>query len=52
MNAAVATSVFGVFMVATVALGLLALRGRGGGEAGSPSGPWAAAAWDPSSSGC
>ncbi|MEU2196746.1 sodium:solute symporter family protein [Streptomyces fimicarius] len=31
MNAAVATSVFAVFMVATVALGLLALRGRGGG---------------------
>ncbi|NEB42452.1 sodium:solute symporter family protein [Streptomyces sp. SID14515] len=31
MNAAVATSVFGVFMVATVALGLLALRGRGKG---------------------
>ncbi|MFE7047570.1 sodium:solute symporter [Streptomyces californicus] len=34
MNAAVATSVFGVFMVATVALGLLALRGRGGGGGG------------------
>ncbi|MEU0978283.1 sodium:solute symporter [Streptomyces griseus] len=31
MNAAVATSVFAVFMVATVALGLLALRGRGKG---------------------
>lgn len=30
MNAVVATSVFGVFMVATVALGLLAVRGRGG----------------------
>ena len=29
MNAAVATSVFGAFMVATVALGLLAVRGRG-----------------------
>ncbi|MFC7305316.1 sodium:solute symporter [Streptomyces monticola] len=29
MNAAVATSVFGVFMVVTVALGLLAVRGRG-----------------------
>ncbi|MEE1752335.1 sodium:solute symporter family protein [Streptomyces sp. SP18CS02] len=34
MNAAVATSVFGVFMVATVALGLLAVRGRGGGAGG------------------
>ncbi|MEU3055028.1 sodium:solute symporter family protein [Streptomyces griseus] len=31
MNAVVATSVFAVFMVATVALGLLALRGRGAG---------------------
>ncbi|MFF8555711.1 sodium:solute symporter [Streptomyces sp. NPDC015501] len=31
MNAVVATSVFAAFMVATVALGLLALRGRGGG---------------------
>ncbi|MEU1627301.1 sodium:solute symporter family protein [Streptomyces sp. NPDC020096] len=31
MNAAVATSVFGVFMVLTVALGLLAVRGRGSG---------------------
>lgn len=31
MNAVVATSVFAVFMVATVALGLLALRGRGKG---------------------
>ncbi|MFG2196238.1 sodium:solute symporter [Streptomyces sp. NPDC048639] len=30
-NAAVATSVFGVFMVLTVALGLLAVRGRGAG---------------------
>ncbi|MCI3930917.1 sodium:solute symporter family protein [Streptomyces sp. AN091965] len=30
MNTAVATSVFGVFMVGTVALGLLAVRGRGG----------------------
>ncbi|RFU84644.1 sodium:solute symporter family protein [Streptomyces triticagri] len=30
MNAAVATSVFAVFMVATVALGLYAVRGRGG----------------------
>lgn len=29
MNAAVATSIFGAFMVATVALGLLAVRGRG-----------------------
>ncbi|WP_299527816.1 sodium:solute symporter [uncultured Streptomyces sp.] len=34
MNAAVATSVFGVFMVATVALGLFAVRGRGGGGGG------------------
>lgn len=36
MNATVATSVFGVFMVATVALGLLATRGRrkGNGEGG------------------
>lgn len=32
--AAVATSVFVVFMVATVALGLLAVRGRGGGGGG------------------
>ncbi|MEV7655329.1 sodium:solute symporter family protein [Streptomyces anulatus] len=31
MNAVVATSVFAVFMVAAVALGLLALRGRGKG---------------------
>ncbi|TVL89207.1 sodium:solute symporter [Streptomyces sp. SAJ15] len=31
MNAAVATSVFGGFMVLTVALGLLAVRGRGSG---------------------
>ncbi|MFJ6749753.1 sodium:solute symporter [Streptomyces sp. NPDC091266] len=31
MNAAVATSVFGAFMVLTVALGLLAVRGRGSG---------------------
>ncbi|MFC5722818.1 sodium:solute symporter [Streptomyces gamaensis] len=31
MNAAVATSVFGVFMVLTVALGLAAARGRGSG---------------------
>ncbi|MBT2382650.1 sodium:solute symporter [Streptomyces sp. ISL-11] len=31
MNATVATSVFGVFMVLTVALGLLAVRGRGAG---------------------
>lgn len=38
MNAAVATSVFGVFMVATVALGLLAMRGRGGGRAGGGGG--------------
>ncbi|RII19709.1 putative symporter YodF [Streptomyces sp. YIM 130001] len=30
MNAVVATSVFAVFMVATVALGLYAVRGRGG----------------------
>lgn len=30
-NAAVATTLFGVFMVATVALGLLAVRGKGGG---------------------
>lgn len=28
VNAAIATSVFGIFMVATVALGLLAMRGR------------------------
>lgn len=36
MNATVATSVFAVFMVATVALGLLATRGRrkGNGEGG------------------
>ncbi|MGW5528749.1 sodium:solute symporter family protein [Streptomyces xanthochromogenes] len=33
-SAAVATSVFGVFMVATVALGLFAVRGRGGGGGG------------------
>lgn len=32
--AAVATSVFALFMVATVALGLLAVRGRGGGGGG------------------
>ncbi len=31
MNATVATSVFGVFMVLTVGLGLLAVRGRGSG---------------------
>ncbi|MFI9718077.1 sodium:solute symporter [Streptomyces sp. NPDC052396] len=31
MNATVATSVFGVFMLLTVALGLLAVRGRGRG---------------------
>ncbi|MEV5137806.1 sodium:solute symporter family protein [Streptomyces syringium] len=31
MNATVATSVFGVFMVLTVALGLFAVRGRGAG---------------------
>ncbi|MEU3185852.1 sodium:solute symporter family protein [Streptomyces sp. NPDC006923] len=31
MNAAVATTIFGVFMVGTVALGLFAVRGRGGG---------------------
>ncbi|WP_370419420.1 sodium:solute symporter [Streptomyces sp. QH1-20] len=31
MNATVATSVFGVFMVLTVALGLFAVRGRGSG---------------------
>ncbi|MET9292872.1 sodium:solute symporter family protein [Streptomyces sp. NPDC003077] len=31
MNAAVATTVFGVFMVFTLALGLLAVRGRGSG---------------------
>ncbi|WP_434590068.1 sodium:solute symporter family protein [Streptomyces sp. A5-4] len=31
MNAVVATSIFGVFMVATVALGLFAVRGRGAG---------------------
>ncbi|MFI6941774.1 sodium:solute symporter [Streptomyces sp. NPDC050418] len=30
MNATIATTVFAVFMVATVALGLLAVRGRGG----------------------
>ncbi|WP_406731924.1 sodium:solute symporter [Streptomyces sp. NBC_01794] len=34
MNGAIATSIFGVFMVATVALGLLAVRGRGGGTGG------------------
>ncbi|MGQ4515669.1 sodium:solute symporter family transporter [Streptomyces sp. DW26H14] len=34
MNAAVATSVFGAFMVLTVVLGLLAVRGRGGGGGG------------------
>ncbi|MFF7362387.1 sodium:solute symporter [Streptomyces sp. NPDC008125] len=34
MNAVVATSVFAGFMVLTVALGLLALRGRGGGGGG------------------
>lgn len=34
MNAAVATSIFGVFMVATVVLGLLAVRGRGGKTGG------------------
>ncbi|MER5882801.1 sodium:solute symporter family protein [Streptomyces sp. NPDC001941] len=34
MNAVVATSVLGVFMVLTVALGLLAVRGRGGGGGG------------------
>ncbi|MFD6533273.1 sodium:solute symporter [Streptomyces sp. NPDC060184] len=34
MNAAVATSVFAAFMVLTVALGLFALRGRGGGGGG------------------
>lgn len=34
MNAAIATSVFGVFMVVTVALGLLAVRGRGSGGRG------------------
>ncbi|MDX6364302.1 MAG: solute:Na+ symporter, family [Streptomyces sp.] len=33
-NSTVATTVFGVFMVATVALGLLAVRGRGGGQGG------------------
>ncbi|WP_411145179.1 sodium:solute symporter family protein [Streptomyces sp. x-80] len=31
MNAAVATSIFGAFMVLTVVLGLLAVRGRGSG---------------------
>ncbi|MFD6426274.1 sodium:solute symporter [Streptomyces sp. NPDC060198] len=34
MNAAVATSVFAGFMVLTVVLGLLAMRGRGGGGGG------------------
>ncbi|MFJ2441242.1 MULTISPECIES: sodium:solute symporter [unclassified Streptomyces] len=34
MNAAVSTSIFGVFMVATVVLGLLAVRGRGGSGGG------------------
>ncbi|WP_329457712.1 sodium:solute symporter family protein [Streptomyces sp. NBC_01497] len=34
MNATVATSVFGAFMALTVALGLLAVRGRGGGGGG------------------
>jgi SSS family solute:Na+ symporter len=40
VNAAVATSIFGVFMVATVVLGLLAVRGRGGtaGTAGKGGG--------------
>ncbi|CAM5340609.1 putative symporter YhjB [Streptomyces spiroverticillatus] len=33
-SAAVATSILGVFMVATVGLGLLAMRGRGGGQGG------------------
>ncbi|MFI5809092.1 sodium:solute symporter [Streptomyces sp. NPDC051561] len=33
-SAVVATSIFGVFMVGTVALGLLAMRGRGGGGGG------------------
>ncbi|MET7593584.1 sodium:solute symporter family protein [Streptomyces sp. NPDC005481] len=33
-DSAVATAVFGVFMVATVALGLLAVRNRGGGQGG------------------
>ncbi|MFI6682611.1 sodium:solute symporter [Streptomyces sp. NPDC050485] len=33
-NAAVATTIFGVFMVGTVALGLFAVRGRGGGGGG------------------
>ncbi|MFD5078364.1 sodium:solute symporter [Streptomyces sp. NPDC058371] len=33
-NSTVATTVFGVFMAATVALGLLAVRGRGGGQGG------------------
>lgn len=51
MNATVSTAVFGVFMVLTVALGLLAVRGRGSGG-DSPSGRWAAGAWGPSSSGC
>ncbi|MFE6128641.1 sodium:solute symporter [Streptomyces sp. NPDC056437] len=34
MNAVVATSIFGLFMLGTVALGLLAVRGRGGGSGG------------------
>ncbi|MET7604004.1 sodium:solute symporter family protein [Streptomyces avermitilis] len=33
-NATVATVIFGGFMVVTVALGLLAVRGRGGGQGG------------------
>ncbi|MGW7411395.1 sodium:solute symporter family protein [Streptomyces sp. NPDC054863] len=33
-SAVVATSIFGVFMVGTVGLGLLAMRGRGGGSGG------------------
>lgn len=34
MNAVIATSIFAVFMVGTVGLGLLAVRGRGGGTGG------------------
>ncbi|WP_030563257.1 sodium:solute symporter family protein [Streptomyces aureocirculatus] len=41
MNAAVATSIFGLFMVATVGLGLLAVRGRSGrGDRGGGLAEW------------
>lgn len=38
--AAVATGVFAVFMVGTVVLGLLAVRGRGGGSGGGGLAEW------------